>query len=85
MQITSIKHDVNGNPRKVVHFTNFILQSDPSCPADRYGIALQRTRKIGGRKYHNKSYGGGIVFQCYSESELENDIKELLRKEAANV
>lgn len=36
--------------------------------------------KSGGRKYHNKSYGGGIVFQSYSTPELEQSIKELLCK-----
>ena len=30
----------------------------------KYNLALHRARKIGGRKFHNKQYGGGIVFGC---------------------
>lgn len=67
-----INNDVNGNPRYVVHF----LQCRPN---DQYSYAdtCKLMNKIGGRKYHNKSYGGGIVFQSYSTVELENDIVKL--------
>jgi hypothetical protein len=39
---------------------------------------LKRARKIGGKKFHNKQFGGGIVFQSYSDNELEKDIAQLL-------
>jgi hypothetical protein len=45
-----------------------------------YSIALKKSRKIGGRKYHNKSYGGGIVFTSYNEGELEREISEIKLK-----
>jgi len=41
-----------------------------------YAEAVEAANKIGGRRYHNKSYGGGIVFQAY-ECELD-DIKKRL-------
>ena len=44
----------------------------------QYEIALKRARKLGGRKFHNKQYGGGIVFQSYNISDTEKQIKELL-------
>ena len=77
-----IKNDVYGNPRYVCHFLNFITDNDRECPdyarADRYQLALSRARKLGGRKFHNKQYGGGIVFQSYDLKGLENDIHALL-------
>jgi hypothetical protein len=38
--------------------------------------------QLGGRKYHTKAYGGGIVFQSYSIRQLEQDIIELVKKES---
>lgn len=63
-----VKNDVNGNPRFVCHFLNLDVhgwQSNISL-SDRYAIALKLANTLGGRKYHNKSYGGGIVFQEYA-------------------
>jgi hypothetical protein len=68
---TRISSDTNGNPRYVIHYLN----------VDRdYDKALKIARKIGGKKFHNKQYGGGIVFQSYNISEtakyLNNAISE---------
>ena len=68
MEFTRIKNDVNGNPRYVIHF----LEID-----NDYKTAVKKANKIGGRKYHTKSYGGGIVFQSYNLTNLENNINEL--------
>ncbi len=62
-----IKNDVNGNPRHVCHFLHLDVhgwQSNIGL-SDRYAIAVKLANTLGGRKYHNKSYGGGIVFQEY--------------------
>lgn len=75
---TRIDKDTNGNPRYVCHFLNFITDKD-SRPAD-YNTALARAKKIGGRKFHNKQYGGGIVFQSYNTDDLQKDIFELLEQ-----
>jgi hypothetical protein len=69
---TRIKNDVNGNPRFVCHFLHF---------SRNYSDALYLAKKLGGRKFHNKQYGGGIVFQCYNLPELCNRINELTNKE----
>ena len=75
---TRINNDINGNPRRVVHFlelnTRAELDSRDLSISDKYALALKRARKIGGRKFHNKQYGGGIVFQCYSENALASYI-----------
>ncbi len=42
----------------------------------KYTRALQRARQVGGRKFHNKQFGGGIVFQCYGQSEIDALIKQ---------
>lgn len=44
--------------------------------SEKYAIAVKKANKIGGKKYHNKQYGGGIVFQSYSLPELEKLINE---------
>lgn len=69
---TRINNDTNGNPRYVVHFLQI---------AESYERALFLGRKIGGRKFHNKQYGGGIVFQCYNIERLETLIIEIRKRE----
>ena len=62
-----INNDVNGNPRYVIHFL---------AVADDYIEAVNISRKIGGKKYRGKDFGGGIVIQSYSlETDLEHIIK----------
>jgi len=64
---TRIKNDIYGNPRYVVHYLEI---------AKNYDKAVKIANKIGGRKFHNKQYGGGIVFQSYNTA----DLKKLIRK-----
>ena len=80
MDYTRIKSDANGNPRHVVHF----LALEPEGAdhgaltiSQRYQRVIKAANKLGGRKYHNKSYGGGVVFQAY-ECELPR-LVELVR------
>lgn len=84
---TRVKSDVNGNPRYVCHFLNLNTQEeldktgkDWIYTSTKYQIAVKRANKIGGRKFHNKQYGGGIVFQSYNLVETERSIFELLEK-----
>lgn len=72
MELTRITNDVNGNPRYVVHFME--LCSDKEIESETinnlYLIAIKKARKVGGKKYHTKNYGGGIVFQSYNTTNL---------------
>lgn len=71
-----IDNDVNGNPRYVVHYLSIPIGE--SVPVLRqYDEALKKARKIGGRKYTGKWFGGGIVFQSYSLKDLAAVIKKL--------
>lgn len=45
---------------------------------DLYNFALRMAKKIVGKKFHNKKFGGGIVFQTYNIEEIENKINKLL-------
>ena len=78
---TRVKNDVNGNPRYVCHFLHLDVhgwQSNIDLSA-RYGLACKLANTLGGRKYHNKAYGGGIVFQSYSLPELCNYINKAIK------
>ena len=69
---TRVKNDVNGNPRFVVHYLQL---------ADTYERALYLSRKLGGRKFHNKQYGGGIAFQSYNTDQLAEKIRAIKEAE----
>lgn len=62
-----INNDINGNPRFVCHFLNFLNMDEGA----NYDKALRRSRQLGGKKFHNKQYGGGIVFQMYDGEQEE--------------
>jgi hypothetical protein len=69
---TRINNDINGNPRYVVHYLQM---------ADSYERALYLGRKLGGRKFHNKQFGGGIAFQSYNIDQLAERIAQIKESE----
>lgn len=71
MEFTRINNDINGNPRYVFHFLNFITeQESQGLNLDqKYNLAVKKAKKIGGKIYRGKSFGGGIVFQSYNIQE----------------
>jgi hypothetical protein len=77
--LTRINNDVNGNPRYVVHFLMFITPKDTGDISDKYDLAVKRAKAIGGKKYHTKSYGGGIVFQSHNTNELTESIVKMFK------
>ena len=84
IEFTRVKNDVNGNPRYVCHYLHFITPKDLKNPSyvmgNDYELALKKAKSIGGKKYHNKQYGGGIVFQSYNIRDTEKDILNLLKQ-----
>ena len=82
---TRTNNDTNGNPRYVLHFLNLNTRAEldavPWIPT--YAIAVKRANTIGGKKYHTKGYGGGIVFQSYSLEDTERAILDVLAKDQA--
>jgi hypothetical protein len=69
---TRINNDVNGNPRFVIHFLQL---------SDSYERALYLAKQLGGKKFHNKQYGGGIVFQSYNTDILKQKINDIKQRE----
>ena len=69
---TRINNDTNGNPRYVVHYLQM---------AETYERALYLSRQLGGRKFHNKQYGGGIAFQSYNTEKLAERIAQIREAE----
>jgi len=51
------RNDYNGNPRYIVHFLSV---------APKYELAIAKIKKIGGRRYRGRDFGGGLVFQSYN-------------------
>ena len=86
IDFTRINNDVNGNPRYVCHFLNLLTQEEKDnydvWSRDKYVIAVKRANKIGGKKYHTKSYGGGIVFQSYNLPTLEQYINDAIKEDS---
>lgn len=90
INFTRINNDVNGNPRYVFHFLDIINDRDEEIAKSKmdvmkgiykldilYSIALKKAKKIGGKKFHNKQYGGGIVIQSYNTQDDQRRILEL--------
>lgn len=76
IDFTRVAGDINGNSRFVCHFLAFVGEKDKNLDIhEKYKLALNRSRQLGGKKFHNKQYGGGIVFQMYKD-----DIHEMSRK-----
>ena len=72
---THINNDTNGNPRYVIHYLQL---------ADSYERALFLARQLGGRKFHNKKYGGGIAFTTYNTDNLKARIEQIKQTEFEN-
>jgi hypothetical protein len=94
IDFTRVNNDVNGNPRYVCHFLTFITDSIKNQVKEDFASSLSQNqfrlteflydeaiymaKKIGGKKFHNKQYGGGIVFQSYNIQDTEKSILELI-------
>jgi hypothetical protein len=74
IDFTPILNAPNGQPRYVCHFFNFLTQSEVNSYGTNnydslYNLAVRRAKQeLRGKKFHNKQYGGGIVFTLGSLS-----------------
>lgn len=81
IEFTRVNSDSNGNSRHACHFLEFIKDSEFNLSIDeKYTLALKRAKELGGRKFHNKQFGGGIVFQTTQPEKLGAEIVELINK-----
>ncbi len=90
IEFTRVNNDINGNPRYVCHYLNLLSDKDHEklyaehgrdlmTVNHAYNLAIKKAHRIGGKKFHNKRYGGGIVFQSYNIADTEKSILELLQ------
>ena len=77
---TRVSSDSNGNPRYAIHFLQCLPDSAEGSLEARYAEAVRLMNTIGGRKFHNKQFGGGIVFQSYSLDSTIEDIERVKRE-----
>jgi len=78
MNYKRVTSDINGNPRYVFHFFNFLNDEEKKGnTSDSYNLATKKAKQIGGKKYRGKDFGGGIVLQSYNIQDTINEIKEL--------
>jgi hypothetical protein len=69
-----INNDLNGNPRFVVHFLDLLNEGERQGldVLQSFDLAVKKARKVGGKVYRGKDFGGGIVFQSYNIQETIN-------------
>ena len=87
IEFTRVNNDVNGNPRYAFHFLALTNEGDTiranANNSDifgisyKYNLALAKAKSFGGRKFHNKQFGGGIVFSSYNTSHESKLIAQL--------
>jgi hypothetical protein len=77
MQFKRINNDINGNPRFVVHFLDLLNEGEGEGlrTLEKLDLALKKARKVGGKMYRGRDFGGGIVFQSYNIQETINKAK----------
>ena len=79
---TRINNDVNGNPRYVTHFNNLLTDYEKyqaNLTIDKkYDLAVNKAKAIGGKRFNNKLFGGGIVFgSVFNLDDLISKIENL--------
>jgi len=78
---TRINNNTNGNPRYVIHFLRLLTADEkwntPMSIDQKYTLALKKAKTLGGKKYSNKAYGGGIAFESYNIENLINRLNNL--------
>lgn len=86
--VDRVNNDSNGNPRYVIHFLNVSRKlrdelGELIAHNDLYIMSVLASGK-GFKKFHNKQYGGGIVFQSYNVQKdlehLENNVLTYIEK-----
>lgn len=85
---TRVNNDTYGNPRYVIHFLNLIPSDFEFIGvSQKYDLVLSINKKLGlgGRKFHNKQYGGGLVFQSYNLTHTIKFLEEKLNKHFGGV
>ena len=75
-----VNRDVNGNPRGVLHYMEFLTDKEQQTLDVERGMAIahKRANKLGFSKYRAKSHGGCFVCQTWHERTIIKKINEML-------
>lgn len=67
------KYDVNGNPRVIVHFLDFLgeKEREEHDILTLYAIVHKRLKGSGWRKFNNNEFGGGFIRQFAYSSYMD--------------
>jgi hypothetical protein len=79
--LTRLGYDSNGNSRYVCSHLWFIVEGESLPQVNRYKTCLSRAAHLGGKKYHNKAYAGGIKFQSSCPQDLCNQINAFVERQ----
>lgn len=79
-KMTRVSNDINGNPRYVLHFFDFLSEEEIKDLrlSEGYKLAHERAKKVGFRKYMGKDFGGCFVGQSYNIKETAARILDLI-------
>lgn len=84
----TVRSDVYGNPRFIIHFLDLVHEDHPGDHCDKMESARRMANKHGGRRYRGRVFGGGFIFQVYGLDllidELYNDIYKKIAKYEIN-
>ena len=72
--LKQVKNDMYGNERYVVHWHSVLTEKEYDDKRT-YEYAVRKANKVGGRKFQNRQYGGGIVFYGNEESVIKTVMK----------
>jgi hypothetical protein len=82
IDFTPINNNYYGNPRYIVHFFSFLSDDERKSfgihtQRSLYELAVERSRKVKGKKYRGQIYGGGIVLSSYNLRDTAEKIKSI--------
>jgi len=79
-----VNNSIYGNPRYALHYLQILTDQEQKNSIFRlYEYALNKAKRLnlGCKKFHNKQYGGGLVFETYNLKDLCDRLNEKLNKE----
>ena len=73
-------NDRYGNPRYVVHFSEFLTAEERQTMLLNYQVARIRAKRISARVYNGYNFGGGFIFQAVDERDACRKVDRCFNK-----